>query len=75
MLHRNPITNLVEIEWLIKGGPAVSFPLVKVIEDGKKFVCIRITRAVAGECPKSPSPSRLKLAELIKGHFSSLQVG
>jgi hypothetical protein len=74
MLHRNSVTNLIELEWLIATKRAVSFLVFEIIEDGKELGCIWITRGEASKRPKSSSPSSLKLAEFITGHFSFLLV-
>ncbi len=74
MLHRDRVTNIVEIECFISGGRTNSLLIVDVIKDGKKLGCVWITRVEAGKHSKSPSPSSLKLAEFIAGHLSFLLV-
>jgi hypothetical protein len=72
--HRDRVTNLNEVEWLIATGGVVSLLVVEIIEDGKEVGCSGIARTEACKGPQSPSPSALKLTEFIVGHFSRILV-
>jgi hypothetical protein len=69
--HRDRVTNLNEVEWLIATGGVISLLVVEIIEDGKEVGCVGITKTEAGKCPQSPSPSALKLTEFIVGHSAA----
>jgi hypothetical protein len=61
--HRDRVTNLNEVEWLITTGGVVSLLVVEIIEDEKEVGCTGITREEGGKRPQTPSPSSLTLAE------------
>jgi hypothetical protein len=72
--HRDRVTNLNEVEWLITTGGVVLLLVIEIIEDGKEVGCSGIARTEAGKRPQSPSPSALKLTEFIVSHFSRILI-